>query len=101
MCRFICPGFRRSDVGRRRDTGCVPDEEPSEDTVEGSVLALIKSVVGTSAWTGCPLRSASFIRSGAGLPGGLFADVAPRVVAGWRPRATAESLSHLRDHRSR
>jgi hypothetical protein len=27
-----------------------------------------------------------------------FADVAPRVVASWRARATVESPSHLRDH---
>ena len=33
-----------------------------------------------------------------GLPAGLFADVAPQVVAGWRARATVESPSHLRAH---
>jgi len=33
-----------------------------------------------------------------GLPAGLFADVAPRVVASWRARAAVESPSHLRDH---
>ncbi len=34
----------------------------------------------------------------AGLPVGLFADVAPTVVAGWRARAGVESPSHVRDH---
>ncbi|MFJ8095944.1 DUF4158 domain-containing protein [Streptomyces griseofuscus] len=33
-----------------------------------------------------------------GLPPGLFTDVAPKVVAGWRARAAVESPSHLRTH---
>lgn len=33
-----------------------------------------------------------------GLPSGLFADVAPKVVDVWRSRAAAESPSHLRGH---
>jgi hypothetical protein len=33
-----------------------------------------------------------------GLPAGVFADVAPRVLAGWRAWAAMESPSHLRDH---
>ncbi|MEU8952400.1 hypothetical protein [Streptomyces sp. NPDC048489] len=33
-----------------------------------------------------------------GLPADLFADVAPRAVAGWRARAAVESPSHLRPH---
>jgi TnpA family transposase len=33
-----------------------------------------------------------------GLPAGLFADVAPRVVSAWRARAAMESPSHMRDH---
>ncbi|MFF4763370.1 DUF4158 domain-containing protein [Streptomyces sp. NPDC001292] len=33
-----------------------------------------------------------------GLPPDLFADVAPKVVAGWRARAAVESPSHLRTH---
>jgi len=32
------------------------------------------------------------------LPGGLFADVAPRVLDGWRVMATVEAPSHLRRH---
>jgi hypothetical protein len=34
----------------------------------------------------------------AGLPGDLFADVAPKVLAGWRARVAAEAPSHLRSH---
>ena len=33
-----------------------------------------------------------------GLPGGLFADVAPRVVKEWRDQAMTESPSHTRSH---
>ncbi|WP_405576426.1 hypothetical protein [Streptomyces sp. NBC_01092] len=33
-----------------------------------------------------------------GLPLDLFADIAPKVVAGWRARAAVESPSHLRTH---
>ena len=33
-----------------------------------------------------------------GLPGGLFADVAPRVVREWRDQAITESPSHTRSH---
>jgi TnpA family transposase len=33
-----------------------------------------------------------------GLPVGLFADVAPKVLDGWRARAAVEAPSHLRRH---
>ena len=34
-----------------------------------------------------------------GLPAGLLADIAPKIVAGWRARVAVESPSHLRnDH---
>ena len=33
-----------------------------------------------------------------GLPAGLFADVAPKVLAAWRARAAMEAPSHLREH---
>jgi len=32
------------------------------------------------------------------VPAGLFADVAPKVVASWRGRAAVEAPSHLRTH---
>ncbi|MGH3289322.1 MAG: hypothetical protein ACRDPD_32375 [Streptosporangiaceae bacterium] len=41
------------------------------------------------------IRKLTAIRA-VGLPPGLFADVAPKVVAGWRARAAVESPSHLR-----
>src|SRR5699024_2814457 len=33
-----------------------------------------------------------------GLPTAVFADIEPKVVAGWRERAGMEAPSHLRDH---
>ncbi len=36
-----------------------------------------------------------------GLPDEVFADVAPKVVAGWRARAAVEAPSHLRQHSER
>ena len=32
------------------------------------------------------------------LPAGLFVDVAPKVLAGWRSQAMIEAPSHLRRH---
>ena len=32
------------------------------------------------------------------LPDGLFADVAPKVLAAWRARAAVEAPSHMRTH---
>jgi Domain of unknown function (DUF4158) len=73
----------------------VPDDASGEE----SVLALIKSVPGNVSLESMlteirKLRAARAI----GLPAGLFADVAPRVVTSWRARAMVESPSHLRDH---
>ena len=41
------------------------------------------------------IRKLTAIRA-VGLPPGLFADVAPNVMSGWRARAAVESPSHLR-----
>jgi TnpA family transposase len=64
---------------------------------QDSVLALIKSAPGNVSLESmlAEIRKLTAIRA-AGLPPGLFADVAPKVVAGWRARAAIESPSHLR-----
>ncbi|MGC9668041.1 hypothetical protein ACNTMW_15980 [Planosporangium sp. 12N6] len=74
-------------------------EAPDDDTGEESVLALIKSVprnvsLDSMLTESRKLRAARAI----GLPGELFAHVAPRVLASWRARAMVEFPSHLRDH---
>ncbi|MBQ0897308.1 hypothetical protein KBX37_30300 [Micromonospora sp. U56] len=72
---------------------------PDDDTGEESVLALIKSVRGNVSLESMltEIRKLRAVRA-IGLPDGLFADVAPQVLAGWRSRAMVESPSHLRDH---
>jgi len=71
-------------------------EVPDDDAGEDSVLALIKSVPGNVSLDSM-LTEIRKLRA-VGLPAGLFADVAPRVLATWRARAAVESPSHLRDH---
>ncbi len=66
----------------------VPDDETSEESVPGNVS--LESML-------TEIRKLRAVRA-IGLPGDLFADVAPRVLAGWRARAMMESPSHLRDH---
>jgi hypothetical protein len=44
-------------------------------------------------------RKLDWIRA-VGLPSGLLADIAPKIVAGWRARAAVESPSHLRNDHS-
>jgi hypothetical protein len=76
------------------------DADPAEDQEDedpDSVLALVKSVPGNVSLESMltEIRKLTAIRA-VGLPPGLFADVAPRVVSGWRARAAVESPSHLR-----
>jgi hypothetical protein len=78
-----------------------PDDEPniSTDNDGESVLGLVKSVLGKVSLESLltETRKLRAVRA-AGLPAGLFADVAPKVLAGWRTRAAVESPSHLLDH---
>ncbi len=57
-----------------------------EDGDEESMLALVKSLPGNMSLESMlrEIRKLRAIRA-VGLPAGLFADVAPKVVAGWRP----------------
>ena len=61
------------------------------------MLALVKSVPGNVSLESMltEIRKLTAIRA-IGLPPGLFADVAPKVLSGWRARAAVESPSHLR-----
>lgn len=79
------------------------DEEGEEELAaedeedQDSVLALVKAVPGNVSLESMltEIRKLQAIRA-IGLPPGLFADVAPKVLAGWRARAAVESPSHLR-----
>jgi len=69
-----------------------------EDTAE-SLLALVKSTPGNVSLESMltEIRKLRAVRA-IGLPAGMFADVAPTVLAGWRARAAVEAPSHLRKH---
>src|SRR5882724_3015246 len=73
--------------------------EETEDEPEdpGSLLALIKSMPGNVSLESMltEIRKLRAAR-GIGLPARLFADAAPKVLAGWRARCAIESPSHLR-----
>jgi TnpA family transposase len=93
-----------ADDGELSDTGGTDDEDEEDDGVVGddeedqdSVLALVKSVPGNVSLNSmlAEVRKLQAARA-VGLPRGLFADVAPKVVSGWRTRAAVESPSHLR-----
>jgi len=74
--------------------------EPAE--VAGpEVWAAVKSDAGNVSLNTCKSerRKLDWIRA-VGLPRGLFADIAPKIVAGWRVRAAVESPSHLRNDHS-
>jgi len=75
-------------IGADVDPAAEADEE---DEDPDSVLALIKSVPGNVSLESilAEIRKLTAIRA-AGLPPGLFADVAPKVVSGWRARAGAD-----------
>ncbi|MFJ2868221.1 Tn3 family transposase [Kitasatospora sp. NPDC087314] len=75
--------------------GAEPGDQESQD--EESVLALVKAMPGNVSLESMlrEIRKLTAIRA-IGLPAGLFADVAPKVLTGWRQRAVVESPSHLR-----
>ena len=74
-------------------------DDDHDDAHGASVLGLIKSAPGSVTLDSMlvEIEKLEAVRA-IGLPTGLFADVAPRVLAGWRQRAAVESPSHLRDH---
>lgn len=80
------------DGGDGRRAGLGSDEDEA-----GSMLSLIKAMPGNVSLESMltEIRKLTAIRA-VGLPPGLFADVAPKVLAGWRARAVVESPSHLR-----
>jgi Domain of unknown function (DUF4158)/Tn3 transposase DDE domain len=72
-----------------------------DDTADGepSALSLIKSVPGNVSLESMltEIGKLDAVRA-LGLPGAVFAGVAPKVVAAWRARAAVEAPSHLRTH---
>lgn len=77
------------------------DAGDGDSEADPGLLALIKASAGNVSLASMltEISRLEAVRA-IGLPDGLFADVAPKVVAAWRSRAAVESLSHLRDPRS-
>lgn len=89
-----------STIERLEDLVAVGDDiDRDVELDEESVLALVKTVPGNVSLDSMlkEIRKLRAVRS-IGLPVGLFAEVAPKVLAGWRGRAAVESPSHLREH---
>lgn len=87
---------RLEDLVAHDDAG-VEDGESADG--EESVLAMVKAAPGSVSLESmlAEIRKLRAVRA-LGLPPGLFGDVAPRVLAGWRDRAAVEAPSHLRSH---
>lgn len=64
-----------------------------------TVLGLVKSMPGNVSLESMMVENGKLqaVRA-VGLPAGLFADVARKVLDGWRARASVEAPSHLRRH---
>ncbi len=76
------------------------DEAGEDDSDEaGSLLSLIKARPGNVSLESMmtEIGKLQAVRA-LGLPAGLFADVAPRILDDWRARAAVEAPSHLRRH---
>lgn len=75
-----------------------PDVDEA-DAVGEDVLSLVKSVPGNMSLETMltEIRKLRAVRA-VGLPVGLFADVAPKVLGGWGARAAVEAPSHLHTH---
>jgi hypothetical protein len=113
--RIVRSGLRQAEkIVVSRVSGRLPGEVRarllalvSEDAGDGEseadpgLLALVKASAGNVSLASMltEISRLEAVRA-VGLPDGLFADVAPKVVAAWRARAAVESPSHLRDPRS-
>ncbi len=77
-----------------------PDRDDVVEDVDGpAVLAAIRSEPGNVSLNTMltEIGKLEAVRA-VGLPGSVFADIAPKVVAAWRARAAVEAPSHLRSH---
>lgn len=76
-----------------------PDQPGDEDPFEGTeaVFSRIRSAPGRVSLESMLVEMDKLLAVRAvGVPAEVFADVAPKVLAGWRSRCAVESPSHLR-----
>jgi hypothetical protein len=91
---------RLEELVAAADDAGAEEEQDQEQEAEGpALLALIRSDPGNVSLE-TMLAEIGKLQAvhAVGLPPELFADVAPKVVAAWRARATVEAPSHLRTH---
>ncbi|WP_241564064.1 DUF4158 domain-containing protein [Nonomuraea polychroma] len=101
----ICALVGIDDASRAGAEAVGDGQEPASETaVEDDdenfdVLAFIKSAPGNVSLESMmtEIRKLAAVRS-IELPPGLFADVAPKMLASWRARAAVEAPSHMRTH---
>ena len=75
------------------------DDDDLEDADAMSVFAAIRADPGGLSLNTMLVEVEKLLAVRAvGLPAGMFADVAPKILAAWRARAAAEAPSHLRAH---
>jgi len=73
--------------------------DPTDQTDGREVFAQIRTDPGNVSLKTCETETAKLAAIRAvGLPGTLFVDVSPKVVAAWRSRVAMETPSLLRDH---
>ncbi|MGI8413723.1 MAG: Tn3 family transposase [Solirubrobacteraceae bacterium] len=75
------------------------DDDELEDVDGMSVFAAIRADPGGVSLNTMLVEVEKLLAVRAvGLPAGMFADIAPKILAAWRGRAAAEAPSHLRAH---
>lgn len=77
----------------------VEDDEDEDDVGPSTLLGVIKASPGSVSLESMMTEIGKLVAvRGLKLPPGLFSDVAPKVLDGWRARAAVEAPSHLRRH---
>lgn len=89
--RLLCLIDAEAEV----DDGGDPDGTQGSETALGLIKSMPGNVSLESMMT--EISKLEAVRA-IGLPAGLFADAAPKVLDGWRARAAVEAPSHLRRH---
>lgn len=89
--RLLCLIDAEAEV----DDGGDPDGTQGSETALGLIKSMPGNVSLESMMT--EINKLEAVRA-IGLPAGLFADAAPKVLDGWRARAAVEAPSHLRRH---
>jgi len=99
LCERIAARLSAEAIARIERLLAAEDDDGDGDGQARDVLALVKAAPGNVSLETMltEIEKLEAVRA-VGLPAGLFLDVTPRVLDGWRQRAMVESPSHLRTH---